>query len=69
MLKSLAVFVLAVFVAGLTIAGAEEKHGVQVYPGAKYDAETSQAVNAAMKVDGACYRTAATPVQVNEFYK
>ena len=35
MLKSLAVFVLTVFVAGLTMAGAEEKHGVQVYPGAK----------------------------------
>jgi hypothetical protein len=34
-IKSLAVFVLAVFVAGLAIAGAEEKHGVQVYPGAK----------------------------------
>jgi hypothetical protein len=69
MLKSLAVFVLAVFVAGLTIAGAEEKHGVQVYPGAKYDAETTQAVNTAMKLDGTCYRTDATVAQVNEFYK
>jgi hypothetical protein len=69
MLKSLAVFVLAVFVAGLTIAGAEEKHGVQVYPGAKYDAETTQAVNTAMKLDGTCYHTDATVAQVNEFYK
>ena len=69
MLKSLAVFVLTVFVAGLTMAGAEEKHGVQVYPGAKYDAETTQAVNTAMKLDGTCYRTDATVAQVNEFYK
>ena len=68
-ISSLAVFVLAVFVAGLTVAGAEEKYGVQVYPGAKYDAETTQAINSAMKIDGACYRTDATPAPVNEFYK
>ena len=68
-IKSLAVFVLTVFVAGLTVAGAEEKHGVQVYPGAKYDADTTQAVNSAMKIDGACYRSDATVAQVNEFYK
>ena len=68
-MKSLAVFALAVCIAGLTVAGAEEKHGVQVYPGAKYDAETTQAVNSAMKLDGACYRTDATVAQVNEFYK
>ena len=55
-MRSLAVFVLAVFVAGLTMAGAEEKYGVKVYDGAKYDAETTQAVNSAMKIDGACYQ-------------
>jgi maltose-binding protein MalE len=68
-ISNLAVFVLAVFVAGLTVAGAEEKYGVQVYPGAKYDAETTHAINSAMKIDGACYRTDATPGPVNEFYK
>jgi hypothetical protein len=68
-IKSLAVFVLTVIVAGLTMAGAEEKYGVKVYDGAKYDAETTQAVNSAMKIDGACYRTDATVAQVNEFYK
>lgn len=68
-IRSLAVFVLAVFVAGLTVAGAEEKHGVKVYDGAKYDAETSQFLITQMNVDGACYRTGATPVQVNEFYR
>jgi maltose-binding protein MalE len=68
-IRSLAAFVLAVFVAGLTIAGAEEKYGVKVYDGAKYDAETTQAVNSAMKIDGACYRSDATVALVNEFYK
>ena len=29
----------------------------------------TQAVNAAMKIDGACYRTGATVAQVNDFYK
>jgi uridine phosphorylase len=68
-ISSLAVFVLTVFVAGLTLAGAEDKYGVKVYDGAKFDAETTQALNTAMKVDGACYRTGATVAQVNEFYK
>ena len=68
-IRSLAVFVLVAFGAGLTVTGAEEKYGVQVYDGAKYDAETSQVLVTAMKVDGACYRTGATPAQVNEFYK
>ncbi|MGD0773554.1 MAG: hypothetical protein ABSC05_12100 [Candidatus Solibacter sp.] len=68
-IRSLAVFVLVVFAAGLTLAGAEEKYGVKVYDGAKYDAETSQFLITQMKVDGACYRTDATPAQVDEFYK
>src|ERR1017187_5900678 len=68
-INSLAVFVLAVFVAALTMAGAEEKFGVKVYDGAKYHAQPTQAVNTAMKIDGACYRTDATVAQVNEFYK
>src|ERR1039458_6469302 len=68
-ISSLAVFVLAVFVVGLTMAGAEEKFGAKVYDGAKYDAETTQAINSAMKIDGDCYRTDATVAQVNEFYK
>ena len=42
---------------------------MQVYDGAKYDADTSQFLITALKVDGACYRTSATPAQVDEFYK
>ena len=68
-IRSRAIVGLAVFLAGLTLASAEEKYGVQVYEGAKYDADTSQFLITALKVDGACYRTSATPAQVNEFYK
>ena len=68
-ISTLVVFALLAFVASLTMAGAEEKYGVKVYDGAKYDAETSQVLITAMKVDGACYRTGATPAQVNEFYR
>ncbi|MGO9229649.1 MAG: hypothetical protein ACLQKA_10655 [Bryobacteraceae bacterium] len=68
-LKSLAVAILLIFAAGLTVAGAEEKYGVKVYDGAKYDVDTTQFLATQMKVDGACYRTDATPAQVNEFYK
>jgi hypothetical protein len=60
---------LAIFAAFLTLAAAEEKYGVTVYDGAKYDADTSQFLASAMKVDAACYRTGATAAQVNEFYR
>jgi maltose-binding protein MalE len=66
---NLAVFAFVVLVAGLVVAGAEEKYGVKVFDGAKYDADTSQFLITQMKVDGACYRTDATPAQVNDFYR
>lgn len=68
-IASLAIFILTILIVGLVTAGAEEKFGVKVYDGARYDADTSQFLSTAMKVDGACYRTTATPAQVNEFYK
>jgi len=61
--------VIVIFAAGLATAGAEEKYGVKVYEGATYDADTSQFLAASLKVEGACYRTNATPAQVNEFYR
>lgn len=67
-IRNLTLFLLAIFAAALTLA-AEEKYGVTVYDGAKYDAATSQFLGAAMKVDAACYRTSATAAQVNEFYR
>lgn len=67
--RNLAVLVLVVLAAGLAVAGGEQKYGVAVYDGAKYDADTSQFLITQMKVEAACYRTSATPAQVNEFYK
>jgi hypothetical protein len=66
-IRTLALCTLALCAAGLTLARAEEKNGVTVYDGAKYDADTSQAVSNGMKVDASCYRTTATVAQVNEF--
>ena len=68
-IRNLAVFILVVFAAGLTIARSEEKYGVKVYDGAKYDADTSQFLTTAMKADAACFRTDATAAQVDEFYR
>jgi maltose-binding protein MalE len=67
--RSFAVFVLAISALGLAMAASEEKFGVKVYDGAKYDADTSQFIGAAMKVEAACYRTDAPAAQVNEFYR
>lgn len=50
-------------------ARAEEKHGVTVYPGARYDAAASGNVQEAMKRDAACYRTGDEPSKVVAFYK
>ena len=66
-IRSLVIFILAAL--AVTVAVAEEKYGVKVYDGAKYDAETSQFLITQIKVDGACYRTDATLAQVNDFYK
>jgi hypothetical protein len=68
-IRTLALCILALCAAGLTVASAEEKYGVAVYDGAKYDAETSQFVGSMMKVEAACYRTGATAAQVVEFYR
>jgi len=67
--RILAVLSLAILVVGLGTAGAEEKYGVEVYDGAKYDADASQFLVTQLKVDGACYRTDAAAAQVNEFYR
>jgi len=61
--------VLIVLIASLAAAGAEARFGVKVFPGATYDPDTSQWVSTNMKVDAACFRTNATPGDVNEFYR
>ena len=49
-------------------AGAEEKHGVQVYPGAKADPGLSAQLAKVFKKDAACYRTGDAVAKVNAFY-
>jgi hypothetical protein len=50
-------------------AGAEEKFGVEVYSGAKYDEATSKKVSESFSVNAACYRTDDNVAKVVEFYK
>lgn len=58
-------FVLFIFGSAL----AEEKFGVKVYDGAKYDAATSKALKESMSLNAHCYRTSDTASKVIEFYK
>jgi hypothetical protein len=51
----------------LMLATAEDKWGVKVYDGAKYDAETS-AVVAQMGGEAACYRSSDALAKVVAFY-
>ena len=62
-------FVAVLFVAGIMTAGAEEKFGVKVYDGAKYDASTSKTVSESMSINAACYRTNDSVAKVAAFYK
>ena len=52
----------------LTLASAEDKFGVKVYDGAKYDAETT-AVVSQMGGQAACYRSNDSLAKVLDFYK
>ena len=61
-------FVAVLFVAGMLAAGAEEKFGVKVYDGAKYDASTSKTVSESMSINAACYRTNDSVAKVVAFY-
>ncbi len=67
--KFLWLFLALVVCLGLGWAGAEERLGIQVYPGAKFDADVSKVVSDAMNVEGYCYRTADGAAKVVEFYK
>lgn len=62
-------FVVVLFVAGIITAGAEEKFGVKVYDGAKYDASTSKTLSESMSINAACYRTNDSVAKVVAFYK
>jgi hypothetical protein len=53
----------------LGVANAEERMGVTVYPGAKYDGDTSKVVKDMMKTDAACFTTADSIAKVAAFYQ
>jgi hypothetical protein len=61
--------VIVLLFAGLVVARAEEKFGVKVYAGAKFDAATSKSVSESMSINAACYRTNDGVAKVVEFYK
>jgi hypothetical protein len=59
--------VLLVFCAAAALA--EERFGIKVYPGASYDATTSNKLKEAMGVEAACFRTNDSVAKVVTFYK
>ena len=61
--------VAVLLLAGLVMTEAEEKLGLPVYDGAKYDEATSKAVSESMSVHAACYVTSDSVAKVTEFYK
>ena len=63
------VIAMAVLALAVGVAVAEEKFGVPVYPGAKFDAETSKAVRDMMQMKVACYRTVDPVAKVAVFYQ
>jgi hypothetical protein len=70
-MKRLQILALVVgfFLAGIITAGAEEKFGIKVYDGAKYDGVITKNVSDSMSINASCYRTNDTVAKVTEFYK
>ena len=50
-------------------AVAESQHGVEVYPGAKADAEVAKMIKDTMKFNAATYRTSDSVEKVADFYR
>ena len=65
MKKAIAVALFSLFAAQ---AGAESQFGVEVYPGAKHDAEVEKQVKE-MKLNAKTYRTTDSVEKVTSFYK
>jgi hypothetical protein len=67
--RRIILLVAALLLVSVITAGAEEKIGVKVYGGAKYDAATSKNVSESLSINAACYRTNDSVAKVAEFYK
>lgn len=60
---------LSVMLPAVALIYAEEIFGVQIYPGAKLDEETTKFLKDGLKVNGAAYRTSDSVAKVAAFYK
>ncbi len=67
--KKILLFAAMMLFAGFITAGAEEKSGIKIYDGARYDASTSKTLSESMSINAACYRTNDKIAKVIEFYK
>ena len=67
--RRIIILVAALFLVSVVTAGAEEKFGVKVYGGAKYDAAISKDLSESFSINAACYRTNDSVAKVSEFYK
>jgi hypothetical protein len=67
--RRIIIVVAPLFLVSVITAGAEEKFGVKVYSGAKYDAAISKNVSETISINAACYRTNDSVAKVSEFYK
>jgi hypothetical protein len=69
MKRGILLFLPAIILVFGIVAVAEEKFGVPVYPGAKFDSAVSQFLKESMSQNAACYRTNDGIQKVVEFYK
>ena len=64
------IFAMIMVAVVLTVtASAEERFGVIVYPGAKYDEATSKFLTESMQLTAACFRTSDSLEKVATFYR
>jgi hypothetical protein len=63
------VIFIMVIISLATAALAEERFGVNVYPGSSYEASTSNKMKEAMKVEIACFRSSDSLAKVIAYYK
>jgi hypothetical protein len=66
---SLTALLLAMMFSPVVSVYGEEIFGIQVYPGAKLDSETTQFLKDSLKLNGAAYRTTDSVEKVTAFYK
>jgi len=66
---SLTALLLAMMFSPMVSFHAEEIFGIQVYPGAKFDSDTTQFLKDSLHLNAAAYRTTDSIAKVTTFYK